>query len=194
MKLSERRTLKMKEQILLTAIKTVNRRGYEGATMEEIAADLLMTKGSLYYYFKSKADLMYQCHNLVLSKVISEMEVLLQKEGSAEEIIREMIAKHIDYAIEEKETFNMIIEPKNIFDEEQLAEILKLRKVYSELFDRIIKRGVTSREFTVDETHLARMVVLGALNWIQQWYRTDGRLTKEELINSYQNYLLKLLK
>ena len=57
MKLSERKTLKKKEQILMTAIAVVNKRGYDGATMEEIAAELLMTKGSLYYYFKNKSEL-----------------------------------------------------------------------------------------------------------------------------------------
>ena len=120
MKLSEKRTLKKKEQILLTAITVVNQRGYDGATMEEIAAELLMTKGSLYYYFKSKSDLMYQCHSFVLSQATIELENELDGKGSAEEVLRRMIATHIDYAIEEKETFNMILEPRQIYDADQL--------------------------------------------------------------------------
>ena len=81
MKLSEKRTLKKKEQILLTAITVVNQRGYDGATMEEIAAELLMTKGSLYYYFKNKSDLMYQCHSFVLSQATIELEDALVDRG-----------------------------------------------------------------------------------------------------------------
>jgi AcrR family transcriptional regulator len=126
MKISEKRTLKKKEQILLTAITVVNQRGYDGATMEEVAAELLMTKGSLYYYFKSKSDLMFQCHSFVLSQATIEIENALDGKGSAEEVLRRMIAKHIDYAIDEKEVFNMIIEPRQIFDEGQLEQVLKL--------------------------------------------------------------------
>lgn len=194
MKLSERRTLEKKEQILLTAITIVNRRGYDGATMEEIAAELLMTKGSLYYYFKNKSDLMFQCHNLILSQATKELEENLNGEGTAEEILRQMIDTHINYAIEEKETYNLIIEPERIFDDEQLTPVLELRKYYSGLFDQVIARGIASKEFLVEEPIIIRMMILGAMNWIQQWYRPDGRLTKEELKKNYGDYILKLLK
>ena len=65
--------MRKKEQILTSAIEIINRRGYSGTTMEEIAAELLMTKGSLYYYFKNKSDLMYQCHKFVLFQATEEL-------------------------------------------------------------------------------------------------------------------------
>jgi AcrR family transcriptional regulator len=194
MKLSERKTLKKKEQILMTAIAVVNKRGYDGATMEEIAAELLMTKGSLYYYFKNKGDLMYECHKFVLSDAMGALEMALNEEGTAEEILRRMISSHIDYAIEEKETNNLIIEPRRFFDEEQLGPVLQLRKKYSSYFDQVIEKGIASGEFQVDEPIFVRMMILGAMNWIQQWYRPDGRMTLEELKRNFEDYILKMLK
>ncbi|WP_274309137.1 TetR/AcrR family transcriptional regulator [Solibacillus daqui] len=194
MKLSEKKILKKKEQILLSAITIVNRRGYDGATMEEIAAEMLMTKGSLYYYFKNKGDLMYQCHKLVLAQATGELEEELQGEGTAEEILRKMVATHINYAVEEKETFNMIIEPKQMFNPEQIEPVLKLRKHYASLFDQVIEKGVATGEFHVDEPIIVRMIILGAMNWIQQWYSANGRLAKEELKQHFAEYIIKLLK
>lgn len=194
MKLAEKRALKKKEEILMAAVAIVNRRGYSGATMEEIAADLLMTKGALYYYFKNKGELMFQCHNLVLSTAFEEQQDHLQKDGSAEEILRNMIITHIDYAIEEKETFNLISKPEQIFTEEQLAAVLELRKSYSRLFDRIIERGVENGEFRVEEPLIARMILLGSMNWIQQWYRPEGRLSKEELQKTFGDFIVKLVR
>ncbi|MEG0473631.1 MAG: TetR/AcrR family transcriptional regulator [Solibacillus sp.] len=194
MKLSEKKILKKKEQILLSAITIVNRRGYDGATMEEIAAELLMTKGSLYYYFKNKGDLMYQCHKLVLAQATGELEGDLQGEGTAEEILRKMVATHINYAVEEKETFNLIIEPKQMFNPDQIEPVLKLRKYYASLFDRVIERGVTSCEFHVKDPIIVRMIILGAMNWIQQWYNPTGRMDKEELKQHFTDYIIKLLK
>ncbi|ATP40326.1 TetR family transcriptional regulator [Solibacillus sp. R5-41] len=194
MKLSEKKILKKKEQILLSAITIVNRRGYDGATMEEIAAEMLMTKGSLYYYFKNKGDLMYQCHKLVLAQATQELEEELQGEGTAEEILRKMVATHINYAVEEKETFNMIIEPKQMFNPEQIEPVLKLRKHYSSLFDKVIEKGFTTGEFHVKEPIIVRMIILGAMNWIQQWYSPNGRMAKEELKQHFADYIIKLLK
>ena len=194
MRLSEKRTLKKKEQILLTAITVLNQRGYDGATMEEIAAELLMTKGSLYYYFKNKGDLMYECHNFILSQAITDLEDVLKGEGTAEETLRGMISSHIDYAIDEKETNNLIMEPRRFFNEDQLEPVLQLRKYYSGLFDRVIEKGITSGEFQVEEPLIVRMMILGAMNWIQQWYRPDGSMTKDELKQKFGDQIVKLLK
>ncbi len=194
MKLSEKRSIEKKKQIILSAVKIVNRRGYEGATMEEIAAELLMTKASLYYYFRNKEDLLYQCHSLVLNQAIADIEELLAQPLSVEEKFFQMVALHIDYAIEEKETFNMIFEPKNIFSQEQLAEVIELRKRYSSLFNNLILKGIEEKKFRQADSYLLTMLILGALNWIQQWYQPNGRLSKEEIISHYQKDLLKILK
>lgn len=195
MKLSEKKILRKKEQILLSAIEIVNRRGYSGATMEEIAAELLMTKGSLYYYFKNKSDLMYQCHNFVLSQATEDLQEILNcEEGSPTEILVKMIDAHMEYAIDEKEVFNLIMEPKRFFNEEQLELVLKLRKEYENLFDQIIKRGITSGDFRVEDPSIERMIILGAMNWVQQWYNPNGRLLKEEVIEKYTKSILKILK
>lgn len=194
MKLSEKKILKKKEQILLSAITIVNRRGYDGATMEEIAAELMMTKGSLYYYFQNKSDLLYQCHKLVLTRATEELEKDLRGEGTAEEIMRNMIGTHIDFAVDEKETFNLIIEPKQMFNPEQIEPVLKLRKYYASLFDQAIEKGVAAGEFHVKQQMIARMMILGAMNWIQQWYNPEGTMAKEELKQHFADAIIKLLK
>ncbi|WEG15201.1 TetR/AcrR family transcriptional regulator [Alkalihalophilus pseudofirmus] len=198
-KLSEKRLSKKKKQILASAIEIINRKGYNGATMEEIAAELLMTKGSLYYYFKNKSDLMYQCHNFVLSQATDELRNILNQAGSTEErsikeFLQLMIAAHIKYAIKEKETFNLIMEPKQFFNKEQLVLVLQLRREYEGLFEEIISRGMKSGEFSVEEPAFIRMFILGSMNWVQQWYKPNGRLTIDELTALYSQYIIKLLK
>lgn len=194
MKLAERRAIKKKEEILRAAAAIINRDGYAGATMEDIAAELLMTKGALYYYFKNKSELLYECHNLVLGAAIEEHKKLIRKETDIEETLVKMIALHLDYAIEEKEVFNLISKPDQTFSEEQLESALQLRKTYSGLFDQVIKRGNESGAFSIEEPMIARMIVLGSMNWVQQWYRPEGRMSKEELQQIFARYILKLLK
>ncbi|SHT30010.1 TetR family transcriptional regulator [Mycobacteroides abscessus subsp. abscessus] len=194
MKLSEKRVLKKKEQIILSAIKIMNRKGYNGATMEEIAAELLMTKGALYYYFKNKEDLIYQCHELVLTNAIEELQAHLEELVSYETRLRNMIKTHIAYAIKEKETFNMILKPDETFSSEQLKPILLKRQKYAHQFDTVIKEGMKAKEFTITELKIARMILLGSMNWIQQWYQPDGKFNVEELQNVYADYLLKVVK
>ncbi|MFF5994082.1 TetR/AcrR family transcriptional regulator [Lysinibacillus sp. KU-BSD001] len=196
MRISEKRAQKKREEILKSALAIVNKKGYEGTTMEEIAAGLLMTKGSLYYYFKNKDDLIFQCHNFVLSKAVKEHEDCLQDERikSAEETLTKMIQIHMHYALHEKESFNLIIEPQKAYKAEYLEPVLQLRRHYAGLFDEIIKRGVGSGEFTVQEPIISRQFILGGLNWVQQWVRSRGRLAYDEITDLFVKYILKILK
>lgn len=192
MVLKEKKLAKKKEDILRSAAKIVSKKGLQGATMEEIAAELLMTKGSLYYYFKNKDDLIYQCHELVLSTAIARLETYLHDDMSSVEKLKKAIATHIEFAINEKEIFNMIIKPQETFSEGFLNPILEIRQHYAEIFDRIINEGIEKGEFNITEMKMARMMILGAMNWIQQWYSPDGSRTKEEISEIYCEYLLKI--
>jgi AcrR family transcriptional regulator len=190
----ELKSAKKKEDILRSAAKIVSKKGYHGATMEDIAAELLMTKGALYYYFDNKDDLVYQCHDLILSTAITTLKGYLSSSISSAEKFRKAVEIHIDYAITEKETFNMIIKPQQTFTEERLIPILEKRQAYANIFDEIIQQGIDAGEFSVSEVKMARMMILGAMNWIQQWYLPGGKKNKEEITEVYYEYLLKLLK
>lgn len=194
MTMAERKAFNKREKIIKSAIKIVNRRGYSGTTMEEVAAELLMTKGSLYYYFKNKSDLMFQCNSIVLLEAQEDLKrVLLDESLSIKKRLQEMVFIHIHYAIEENEVFNLIMRPEQLFSEEQLEEVLHLRDEYAAFFDKIIAKGIETKDFNTEDPIMLRMFILGAMNWIQQWYKPNGRLSKKEIQQRFWNYILKLL-
>lgn len=183
-----------KDQILSSAITVIKRKGFSSTKMEDIATELDMTKGSIYYYFKNKDDLVYECHKLILSMATKDLESILFENDTAENKLRKMIEVHIDYAIEEKEIFYLIVDPKKTFNKDQLDSVLKLRKYYARLFDRVIQLGIEKKEFNVYHPVLMRMIFLGAMNWIQQWYNPDGEFDRQEIKDYFANQLIRLLK
>lgn len=193
MKLSEKRSELKKHQIVLSAIKIVKEKGFEKATMEEIAAGLLMTKASLYYYFHNKEDLLYQCHNLVLHQNIERMEEILLRPIQIEEKFKEMLKLHIHFALDEKDLFNMIFESKAVFSREHYKEIVAMRKSYTSLWEKMIKEGVDQGFFKETEPYLTTMLLLGSVNWIHEWYQPHGTYTKEQITSHFQEKLLKVL-
>ena len=58
-------------EILKSAAASFQRRGYHGASVEQIASALNMTKGNLYYYFKNKEEILYVCHEHALEFMYS---------------------------------------------------------------------------------------------------------------------------
>ena len=103
-----------------------------------------------------------------------------------------MIASHIQYAIEKKETFNMIFKPEEYFKMEQLEPFLQKRNDYSNWFDEVIEEGVKTGEFRIKELKMACMICVGAVNWIKD-HKPNGDKTTEEIQGIYTEYLLKVM-
>ena len=89
--------------------------------------------------------------------------------------------------------FMALAKPNHNFSDEQLKEVLALRKIYSQYFDRIINEGIEKQVFENVDVKMVRLIILGALNWIQEWYDQDGPQSAEEISDAYAAYLLKML-
>ncbi|MEH7180430.1 TetR/AcrR family transcriptional regulator [Neobacillus vireti] len=184
---------KKKQEILRSAAAILVEKGYQGTTMEEIAAKLLMTKGSMYYYFKNKDDLLYQCHLMIMELCLDGIEKVVNSDSTPIEKLRHAIKEHILLATREKSMFMALTKPNHNFSEDQLKEILELRKSYSLYFDRIILEGIEINAFENVDVRMVRLIILGALNWIQEWYDQNGPQSAEEISDTYARYLLKMI-
>ncbi|MBZ5200134.1 TetR/AcrR family transcriptional regulator [Planomicrobium chinense] len=193
MNLRERKTAKKKEDILRSASLVISRKGFRQTTMEDIAAELLMTKGSLYYYFKNKEELLFYCHEQILTTVLDQLRRISQQDISSSEKMKAAIKIHLDTAIREREIFNLAVKPEQIFSGDYVDVIVQKLDEYAELFDQLILQGVQKGEFSVSQKKMARMIILGAANWIQVWYLPEGEFSKEEIEQVYADYLLKIL-
>ncbi|WP_088006044.1 TetR/AcrR family transcriptional regulator [Indiicoccus explosivorum] len=193
MNLRERKAAKKREDILRSASLVIAREGFQNATMEEIAAELLMTKGSLYYYFNSKQELLYHCHDWILSEAMEKMKEIVESSISAPEKLKQAIKMHLGVAIQEKDVFNLILKPAQIFPAEHIDAILIKRDQYAGYFDKIIQQGIESAEFSAKNVKMVRMIILGATNWVQVWYSPGGEFSEEEVQNIYADYLTEIL-
>lgn len=189
----ERKIEKKKEEILRAAAAVFAEKGYHGTTMEEVAARLLMTKGSMYYYFKNKDDLLYHCHKMIMTISIGKMKEIIDSPLRITEKLEQAIKAHISLATSEKSMFMVMHKPNQHFTDDYLEEILEARTTYAGYFDKIILEGIEQKEFQKVDVKMVRMIILGALNWTQEWYDPKGEKSAEEISEAFATYLLKML-
>lgn len=194
MSLRKKKIEKKKEEILRSAAEVLNEKGYHGATMEDIATKLLMTKGSMYYYFKNKEDLYFQCHKMMIDKSSEKIEEIIKSETTALEKLKSAIVSHIQLATTEKPMFSLMDKPEQKFTGDYLTDVLQQRSNYEKYFDQIIQEGIETGEFTSVDVRLLRLLILGSLNWILEWYTPDGEKTQDEISEVFSDYLLRIVK
>lgn len=193
MSLRMRKIAKKKEEILQSALRLLAKKGYHGTTMEEIASHLLMTKGSLYYYFKDKQDLVFQSQLMILQQSIENIRIIKRKKISQTDKLALAISVHIEYAIREKSGFELMINPKQIFSAHQLEEILRLRDEYAVEYDALLTAGVKEGVFSANDIKVVRNLLLGAMNWVTQWYSSEGKMNEKEVASLITRYLMRIV-
>jgi len=78
-------------EILKSAAAAFRRRGYHGASVDEIASALEMTKGNLYYYFRNKEEILYACHDYSLDVLLALMLDVQAGTARPDEKLRRLI-------------------------------------------------------------------------------------------------------
>ena len=75
-----------REQILKAAVKVFGRKGYERATIADIAREARLAEGSIYNYFKNKADLLVHIPRLLIQPAIEGLAEDMNRRAAAGEL------------------------------------------------------------------------------------------------------------
>ena len=180
-------------EILKTAAAAFRRRGYHGASVDEIASTLSMTKGNLYYYFKNKEDILYACHDYSLNLILDVMERIRAEDISPDEKLRKLIVAFVHLIIDELHSTALTL------DLQALSPSL-LRKVIArrDRFDRglraIIQEGIDEGLFAPADAKLVSFAIMGAVNWIPKWFNPEGRASSEQVGQTFADFLVSGLR
>src|SRR5258708_2928940 len=129
------RSRQRRVEILRSAAAAFRRRGYHGASVGEIARDLRMTKGSLYYYFKNKEEILYFCHDYSLDILLDLLARVERETRSPDERLRQLIVSFVHMIIDELQGTALTM------DLHALSPRLLRRAITKrDLFDRVVRR------------------------------------------------------
>lgn len=182
-KFSRRRAL-----IIKSAAHVFGRKGFHATTLEEIAAELQVTKASLYYYFSTKEELLYEVHLLSLQDVLAQLDEVRAEFSSPVDQLQRIVAGHLRVLASDYEGA-FLLQQEYDLPEPYHARIVELRDRYERGLLEIVQDGVRQRLFRVKDERVAVRMILGGINWFLRWYRASGRLTVEQIADAYVDFI-----
>src|SRR4029077_5910544 len=90
-----------RSEIPRSAAAAFRRRGYHGASVDEIASALEMTKGNLYYYFKNKEEILFACHEYSLDKLLVLMADVEAQESTPDAKLRKLVLAFVHLILDD---------------------------------------------------------------------------------------------
>jgi AcrR family transcriptional regulator len=181
---SDRRT-----EILKSAAAAFRRRGYHGASVDEIASALEMTKGNLYYYFKNKEEILFACHEYSLDMLLTLMTDVLADTASPEAKLRRLVLAFMHLILDELHGTALTLDPEAL-SPLLLKRVIEKRDQFDQGVRAIIQQGIDEGLFKAGDPKLIEFAMMGAINWIPKWFDPEGPATSDQIGDAFADYLV----
>lgn len=186
----EQSRMAKRQAVLSTAAQMFNERGFHATSLDDIAARLGVSKPTLYYYVKSKDQILLECVQQGLEMTLEGIEVSRKAGGSA---LDQLEACMRVYAHIVTMDFGMCL--IRVGDEQLPPDSRKaLRRMKAQIdlaFRRLVEAGVQQGLLAPCDPKMAAFMIGGALSWIGRWYDAGGAYSPQEIADHAVQTLLQ---
>ncbi len=175
--------------VIAAAANLFNERGFHLTTLDDVAAELNVTKAGLYYYIKDKDEILRECYRLALLGLSDSLIEVRNDELPIIVRLREFLLSFgrvmsTDYGKCLVRTGIRQLRPES-------RDVLMplVRDLESALLD-LIEQGIREGLFRSASPKLIRNFMFGAFQEIAVWHNKEGDMNIEEIVENYTDFLL----
>jgi AcrR family transcriptional regulator len=174
------KVLERKREILDAASRVFRRRGLAATGMRDIAAELGMAVGNLYYYFKDKGELLAFVQEDALAGLLDLAARVRETPLRADAKLFRLIEEHV-VRLNEGTPGSLAHLEVEALGETWRREVQERRDEYESAFRGILDEGIAAGVFRPVDSKVSALAILGAVNWTVKWFRPEGRKSAREI-------------
>lgn len=154
--------------------------------MRDIAQAAQMLPGSLYYHFSAKEDLLVAVYEEGVRRISQGARSAAVARTEPWERLEAAAVAHLEALLGGSDYAQVVIRimPKDV--PKVASRLIRLRDGYERLFAELIAALPLAKE---TDRRMLRLMLLGALNWSQSWFRIDGKATPRSVARSFMKLL-----
>jgi AcrR family transcriptional regulator len=175
---------KRKLEVFKAAAKLFNDRGFNSATMDDIAAALHVTKPALYYYAKSKDEILFEIGRIALRDAAGLLDRVGVEGTTGAERLKQFFIAWTESICQEFGRCLILAKPELLEPDSQKLNRENRRKVHQQVIT-LIESGVEDGSIKSCDPHLLSLALFDLFNGITYWYKEDGSLTPREIAGEY---------
>ena len=180
-----------RQEILRTAARLFQQRGYDATSMNDVAGALKLSKGGLYHHFQSKDEILFEIMNHAMD--LTQERVIDPVRGIAnpEERLRALIRLHIEAVLSPRDReITVMLHENHPLPPTLRRRINTRKKEYIHFVEHLMGEVQRGRQTKGSVTaRAAAFALLGMINWIYQWYKPEGELQTHNLIPQFTDFV-----
>lgn len=183
----------MKEKITGQSIRLFEKKGFSETSIQDIVDSLGVTKGTFYYYFSSKEELLMDIHLGYIEELLVQQERIF---GDPSKSCKEKLFDIVFMLLSDIKTRGSAAkiffrELKNL-SPERVVFIIPKRDQFRLNIEALIKLGMENGEFRPDlHASIITFGILGITNWSYNWFNPSGAYSDREVAEIFVEMILK---
>lgn len=178
------------EEIMAVAARLFREKGYRATTMDDIAAELNVTKPALYYYIDNKHDLLYAICESAIERLMEGAKRIMEEEGSVEEKLQRLIRWHVNMFSTHGDVIAVYLAEEGELPPEKRTFIRGMSREYESYYRRLLEEGIREGKFREVDVPMAVRAISGMCNWLSVWFRPDGKYSADEIAEIFHDLFL----
>jgi AcrR family transcriptional regulator len=183
-----------RQEILRTAARLFQQRGYDATSMNDVATALKLSKGGLYHHFQSKDEILFEIMNhameITQDRVLNPVRTIVDPE----ERLRALIRLHIEVVLSPRDREITVMLHENHPLPPALRKRINARKkdyihFLENLMAEVQNKAHSHQAKGKVSPRAAAFALLGMINWIYQWYKPEGDLHAQNLIPQFTDLI-----
>jgi AcrR family transcriptional regulator len=187
-------TISTKQSIRNTAEKLFRERGYAAVGMRELAKEVGIEAPSIYNHYKGKDDILREICFDIAAQFFKAFEEAEKTEEKPAKKLKAVIKAHAGVIAANIEASEVFFHEWMFLEEPNLAKFKKLRQEYEMKFRDIIDKGAKKGDFKKLNSKLVAFTIFSALNASYDLYKSNEKLSKDDIAEGISDLLLKGLK
>jgi AcrR family transcriptional regulator len=181
------------DELRTVAAKLFRQHGYGATSMQDIADEMGILKGSVYHYVRTKEDLLWMVVETPLRDLVTEAEKILSDESRpiGDRILEAMERHARSFEVEYPYMFVIVGETGEALSPPRRRAFDDLQGRYAKIWEDAIVGGVKSGGLSPDlDVRMVSQAIFGMLNWMFRWFKPGQSISATDAASTFAAVLL----
>jgi AcrR family transcriptional regulator len=180
------------EPVFRAAGQLFRQKGFDGATVREIAAAAGMLPGSLHYRFASKEELLLALMDRGIASAVDAVRLAIAEVRDPLDRMRAALRAHLQLLVRDDEAIYVLLYEGRSLSGPAREHMVRLRDRYDALWDGLLHAAAGTGRIRPDvDLRLVRLFLLGGVNWVAQWFSHRGAYSADEVADAFADMVLR---
>lgn len=182
----------MRQKIIDASIHLFDEKGFSETSIQDIVDGVGVTKGTFYYYFNSKQELLRDIHLSYIEFLLKQQEEIINDPSrDSRTKLRDTILMLIHNIQQRRRSARIFFREMRNLDTKYLQQNMQKRDLFRKNLQTVIEEGIRKGDFQKKlNPDMITRGILGVTNWSYYWFNPEGEISEEDLTEIYLDMIL----